>query len=55
LTADQFFAGKNANPKLVSLEKGFQPTKKEFVTEAVVATPDSRDPLKNPQNEKEVN
>ena len=33
LTAAEFFGGKAANPKLVSLEKGFQPQSKiEFVT-----------------------
>lgn len=56
LTAAQWFAGKNALPKLISLEKGFVATaRKEFVTEASAATTEvARDPLKNPQTEKEV-
>ncbi|KAF9581870.1 Coronin-like protein crn1 [Lunasporangiospora selenospora] len=50
LTADEFFAGEVANPKLISLEKGFTAsTKKEFVAsapaqaaeEAVVTAPKS--------------
>jgi coronin-1B/1C/6 len=53
LTSEQWFSGKNADPKLISLEKGFQASeRKEFVTEAVV-TNEVRDPLKNPQSEKE--
>lgn len=40
---------------MISLDKGFQATeRKEFVTDAVVANPEDRDPLKNPQSEKEV-
>lgn len=35
LSADEWFGGKNADPKLISLENGFQPSaKKEFQTEA---------------------
>jgi len=54
LTADKWFSGKSAKPLLISLEKGFTAaTKKEFVTSGVVASNDERDPLKNPQSEKE--
>ncbi|CAG8440793.1 10237_t:CDS:2 [Diversispora eburnea] len=35
LTADEFFAGKNANPKTIDLENGFQAKeKKEFISSA---------------------
>jgi coronin-1B/1C/6 len=54
LTADEWFAGKNAKPKLVSLENGFQPSaRKEFVSEAPPAA-DISDIIKLPGNEKEV-
>lgn len=54
LKADEWFGGKNAAPKLISLEKGFQAgERKDFVTTAVV-TNEERDPIKNPQSEKEV-
>jgi coronin-1B/1C/6 len=55
LTADQWLAGKNAKPILISLEKGFVASagKKEFVSNAIVANNDVRDPLKNPSSEKE--
>ena len=35
LTAEEFFSGRSANPKLVNLENGFTPKpKKEFVSSA---------------------
>lgn len=54
MTSAEWFEGNNAKPKLVSLEKGFQASaKKDFVTEAPVASNEARDPLKNPANERE--
>lgn len=56
LTASDWLAGKNANPLVISLEKGFLASaKREFVTEAVaLSTSETRDPVKNPQSDKEV-
>ncbi|KAL1915477.1 uncharacterized protein VTP21DRAFT_6601 [Calcarisporiella thermophila] len=51
LTADEFFAGKNANPKLIDLEKGFSvKEKKQFVTKAVQ---EEEKDLGGPKTEKE--
>ncbi|KAI9203530.1 uncharacterized protein BJ171DRAFT_509889 [Polychytrium aggregatum] len=52
LTADEFFAGKTAPPKLISLEHGFQPIAiKEFVTSAPAPAPEQG--IRTPQNERE--
>ncbi|CAG8479974.1 11183_t:CDS:2 [Ambispora gerdemannii] len=51
LTADEFFAGKNANPKTISLEYGFQSKeKKEFVSSA---PKEEEKELQLPKTEKE--
>jgi hypothetical protein len=40
LTADEWFSGKDANPKTIDLEAGFQvKAKQEFVTSAPVEAP----------------
>ncbi len=52
LTADEFFQGKNANPKTISLEHGFQAKdKKEFISSA--PKEEEKEP-QLPKNEKEV-
>ncbi|CAO3678854.1 unnamed protein product [Umbelopsis ramanniana] len=45
LTADEWFSGKDADPKLISLEDGFQvKAKQEFVTSAPEESPVSAEP-----------
>lgn len=52
LTADEFFAGKTADPILIDLEQGFVPSKpKEFVTQA--PAPGSEPESAVPKSEKE--
>ncbi|KAG9296997.1 hypothetical protein G9A89_008583 [Geosiphon pyriformis] len=51
LTADEFFSGKNANPKTISLENGFQAKeKKEFVS---AAPKEDENQVQLPRTEKE--
>lgn len=52
LTADAWFGGETANPKLISLEKGFTATaKKEFV--ASVAAQAAEDIVTAPKSDKD--
>jgi hypothetical protein len=45
LTADEWFSGKDANPKTIDLESGFQvKAKQEFVTSAQVESPAGTEP-----------
>lgn len=45
MTADEWFSGKDADPKLISLEDGFQvKAKQEFVTSAPEESPVSAEP-----------
>lgn len=45
LTADEWFSGKDANPKTIDLESGFQvKAKQEFVTSAQVESPAATEP-----------
>ncbi|KAI9357008.1 hypothetical protein DFJ73DRAFT_821808 [Zopfochytrium polystomum] len=55
LTADQYFAGKTAPPKLISLENGFvaAATAKEFVTSAPAPVDVGVAAVRGPQTEKE--
>jgi hypothetical protein len=56
LTAHEWFTGQNAPPKLINLAGGFvASSRREFVSQVSLAsTSDERDPIKNPQSEKEV-
>lgn len=51
LTIDEFFSGKNADPKLISLETTFVPAVKEFVTSG--SPPPEPSDNKTPATEKE--
>ncbi|KAJ3114896.1 Coronin-2B [Phlyctochytrium bullatum] len=56
LSADEFFSGKTAPPKLISLENGFQATAsapREFVTSAPAPTDVGLAAVKGPSTEKE--
>jgi len=54
LTCDEFFSGKSAEPKKVSLKNGFVPgTRKEVNFSAAPPGEEKKKDLDNPQNEKE--
>lgn len=55
LTVDEFFGGKNAQPKRVSLKDGFVPGVKKQIDFAAAPSPleEQKKDLENPKNEKE--
>jgi len=55
LTVDEFFSGKNAQPKRVSLKDGFVPGVKKQIDFAAAPSPleEQKKDLENPKNEKE--